>query len=530
MKKLFTIFMMAVLTLSAYAQEEAPQAYCLGWLPGYPEHFCECRNTSRTFQFPLETAITDTVWFKTTVNDLKQGMCAYWFSDCTVTMEVYAFCSSKTPTIKMTIGSNQMREMDVADINRRLDEMGDMAELASQVLEPRVKVYPNGGTGTVYCYPYDEGPQSTCSDELPLIPRMTYVCSHTEEVYELKPEKMASTGNGFIRWKQKNNLAGTIRLTADSCNGAEIATVTLTDSTRVLLLDATQMKSLKNAGRSVFVHVTHPADYVGRMYYHNRVIWDEQRIDTTLCQGKSLQLADTMLSQTTVYPNDTLWKRGDTLSLTTYHLTVDTPVAQYDTLRLKAAQLPTTYRNQYIPKDGWGDYDFTIHQNNRCDERYLVHVEHTYVTRETTVDTTICLGKTLTFSNMTYSKDTIIRDSAWANADTWEIRDITIHISEPEMEYDTLSITPSQLGSNGYWYSALGIAVKNYGDTLIVKTKKNTCTRWILLTVLEAEEVITGVLTPSLPSGACKYMRDGVLYIRREGQEYDLLGRPIHSK
>lgn len=105
----------------------------------------------------------------------------------------------------MTVGANRMHEMDVTEINSKLEEMGDMAELMSQALTPRIKVYPNGGTGTVYCYPYDQGPWSTCSDILPVIPRMTYVCDQATEVYELKPSRIASTGKGFIQWKQKRN-------------------------------------------------------------------------------------------------------------------------------------------------------------------------------------------------------------------------------------------------------------------------------------------------------------------------------------
>ena len=31
---------------------------------------------------------------------------------------------------------------------------------------------------------------------------------------------------------------------------------------------------------------------------------------------------------------------------------------------------------------------------------------------------------------------------------------------------------------------------------------------------------------PDEKAAACKYLRDGVLYIRREGKEYDLMGRP----
>jgi len=509
-----------------FAQQEAPMGtVCYGWLPGYPDHYCECRETSRQFQFPLEIEVADTMWFASTVDDMRQGLSAYWFSDCSLTFEVYAFCSSKTPTIKMTVAPNLMREMDVAEINRRLDEMGNMAELMSQVLIPRVKVYPNGGTGHVYCYPYDQGPLSTCENILPVIPRMTYVCDQPTEVYELQPSRIASTGKGFIQWKQKRNLPGTIRLTLDSCNGTEIANVTLADSMRVFVLDSTVMRAAKTANRSVFVHVTHPADYVGRIIYRNSIKWDSQRIDTILCQGKTLQLADTVLSESTIYPNDLLWKSNDTLSVTAYYLTIEPPTPVYDTLRLKAKQLPYNYRNQIIPKEGWGDYDFTIHQAGRCDERYMLHVHHDIVTTEMTIHDTLCTGKTVTYGDITYTNDTVIRDSAWVDADTWAIRDITIHFTEPELEYDTLLVPPSYMTARGYWYADLGVMVY-YGDTMIVKTKRNTCTRWIQLHVGE-REIGTSIQTIPQEEQIYKYMRDGILYIRREGQEYDLLGRPI---
>lgn len=527
-KKLYIL--MLLVAVCCYTQAQTDE-HCEGWFEGLPNHYCICHATSQEFHFPLEMEINDTLWFVTTINDLKQGLSAYWFADCTVTFEIYAFCSSEIPTIKMTVGSNQMREMDIAEINRRLEEMGNMSGVLD-VLRPRAKVYPNGGTGHVYCYPYDQGPASTCDDLLPFIPRMTYVCDKPSEVYELKPEKIPSSGQGFIRWKQQKNLEGTIRLTEGACDGPEIARATLTDSTRVMLMDPIKMKALKQAGTSVFVHVDHPADYVGRIFFHNRIIWSEQRIDTTLCQGKQLQLADTTLRETTVYPNDTLWTRGDTLSLTTYHLTIEPPELQYDTLLLKAGQLPMTYRNQYIAKDAWGNHDFTIREPNKCDERVLVNVIHDVVRKETEVFDTLCQGKTITYSGVEYAVDTVIRDSAWADADTWVVSDISIHFTEPELEYDTVQVPPSKMTVTGYWYSTLGVALFGYGDTLIVKTRKNQCTRKVQVTVVVADEPpITSVESiPYNNAGARKYVRDGIIYIRREGRDYDLTGRPIDGK
>ena len=487
-----------------FAQQPMPQhteETCDGMLPSHPYYYCECRNTSRPFQFPMEVQITDTMWFSATIDDMRAGLSAYWFADCSVTFEVYAFCSSKVPTMTLTVGKNQMREMSIESINAKLEQMGDQAELLGQVLTPRIRVYPNdGGSGTAYCYPYDQGPKSTCDSMLALTSGMTYVCDLPEEVYELTPGKMSAAGKGFIRWKQKKNLPGTIRLTADSCNGLEIANVTLSDSIRVLVLDSAQIVALKNANRSVFVHVNHDSSYVGRIVYRNTIKWNEQTIDTVICQGKSLQLADTVLTESTFYGGDTLWKKSDTLSLTGYRLTIEPPTPVYDTLWLKAAQLPYNYRNNIIPQNGWGDYDFTIHKADRCDERYLLHVEHKVTTKETVVDTTLCLGKTITVGGVAYSRDTVIRDSAWTNADTWTIRDIAIHFTEPETEYDTIAVLPSQMTSRGYWYAALGVMV-HYGDTMIVKTKRNTCTRKIQLHVGQDAVLIAGDLDTTLCVG-----------------------------
>ncbi len=528
MKRIANIVILLAMSLMVVAQSEGP---CEWWKEGYPDHFCDCR-AGTPFQFPLQVALTDTMWFSTTVEDLKLGLSAYWLASTSLTFEVYAFCSSYTPTITMTVGGNQMREMSMDEINSKLDQMGGsgMGGVIS-TLVPRIKVYPNnGGTGTVYCYPYDEGPKSTCDTILRFLPRMTYVCDQAEEVYKLQPNNIATNGQGFIRWKQKNNQPATIRLTKDSCNGEEIANVTLRDSMHVYILDSVQMKAIKTAQDTIYVHVTHDSSYVGRVIYRNTLKWDNQRIDTTICQGMGLQLPDTTLRQTTVYPNDILFKAGDTLAFTTYYLTVEQTEVMYDTLRLKASQLPYNYRNQIIPKDGWGDYTFTIRQANRCDDIVNVHVERIIVRQETEVNDTLCLGKTATYGGVTYSRDTVFRDSLWADQDTWMVRDITLHFTDPEIEYDTIAIPMEWFGASGYWHSGYMILIKDYGDTLIVKTKRNECTRWIQLHI-EQRSIGVGIdEVPVSDMPAFKYMRDGVIYIRREGKEYDLLGRPVKQQ
>ena len=530
-----SLYIIALLVASlCHAQQQMPQVdtSCEGWFPGLPDHYCECRTASQEFRFPLEVEIGGTpVWFSTTYNDLKQGVSAYWFSTDTVRFEVYAFCASEIPTFTMSVVPNQMREMDIDEINKKLEAASTQAELLNQ-LTPRVRVYTvHGRTGSAYCYHYDEGPASTCDAYIHLFPKMIHVCEHAEQVFVLQPSKISSQGIGFLQWKQKKNLPATIRLTKDSCNGPEISQFTLADSMRVHVLNAATMKALKNAGDSIYVHVSHDSSYVGRLIYRNTIKWDSQVIDTTICQGMVLQLGDTALSETTEYGGDTLLKKADSLYLTGYRLTVIPPEYQYDTLRLRNAQLPYSYRNQIIPQGGWGDYDFTIHQAGRCDERYMVHVEHDFVTQNMQIDTTICSGKKITINDIAYITDTVVQDSAWVSRNTgpdvWMVRDITIHFSEPEPEYDTIAVPPSRMTSRGYYYSALG-AMVTYGDTTIVKKSNNACTRLIFLTVIEGEETVTGIEDVTYTERAYKYLRDGMLYIRRGETNYDLLGRPIN--
>ena len=510
MKRILYIFALMAATC-CFAQQNMPMASdkpCDGWLKTHPYYYCECRNTSREFAFPLMVEVTDTMWYSAKLEDMKQGLCAYWFSDCSITFEIYAFCSSKTPTITMTVEKNQMREMSVESINKKLEEMGEQAELLGQLLTPRVRVYPNdGGSGTVYCYPYDQGPKSTCDTILPVVSGMTYVCDQPEEVYELTPQRISYKGLGFIRWKQKKNQEGTIWLTEGACDGPEIGRAVLSDSMHVYVLDSVRMKEIKKANKSIFVHVSHDSAYVGRIVYRSNIGWDKQIIDTVLCQGKALTLKDTVLTQTTSYTKDTVWVKRDTLALTTYNLTIEPPTPVYDTLRLKYKQLPYTYRNNIIPKDGWGDYDFTIHQPEKCDERYLLHVEHNMVRKETVVDTTLCLGKVITINNVKYTTDTVIRDSVWTYAaaststpDTYTIRNISIRFAIPEIEHDTIAVPPSQMTARGYYYKTLGVSV-HYGDTLIEKKKYNTCTRWIQLHVGQDVTMITGDMDTTLCMG-----------------------------
>ena len=161
----------------------------------------------------------------------------------------------------------------------------------------------------------------------------------------------------------------------------------------------------------------------------------------------------------------------------------------------------------------YGDTLIEKTEEDQCTRWILLQVRQDSVIVNTDVDTTLCLGNTFVLGYTTYTADTMFYGTVQIDEDTWLKGNIAVHFTEPEMEYDTIQVT-----------SADSLP---YIDTLIVITKENECTRWIMRHV-EVTEGIDNTVAPA--AGVYKYLLDGNLYIRREEQDYDLLGRPIYKQ
>jgi hypothetical protein len=85
-----------------------------------------------------------------------------------------------------------------------------------------------------------------------------------------------------------------------------------------------------------------------------------------------LQVGDTLLTEATVYTIDTVYEYANLYTIYFYDLSFYEPDLQYDTLYLKKAQLPYTYRGQVI--DAFGDYEFMLMNEAGCVEQVMLHV------------------------------------------------------------------------------------------------------------------------------------------------------------
>jgi hypothetical protein len=298
-------------------------------------------------------------------------------------MDVYAFCVSTVPTFSLTVGPNRMSEMDMEKINKKLDEIGGSAQFL-KALTPRIHVYPlNGGSGQVFCYPYDQGPHSTCDRALDLRAWMTYVCSEPENVYRLPSSNIPSSGKAFLRWihKPKNVTQkpqpAEIWLTMDSCNGDEVARITMSDTIHVYQPDSAMLVNARKAHRDIWVHISHAEGVNGRLFYYTNPKYADPLppVDQTICEGKKITVDGRDFMADTAFV-DTICMNRDTLQMRSVSLTFTPPTTVYDTVQVLAQDLSRGYVH---PASGvvlrqFGDTTFNVVRANTCTKRFQVTV------------------------------------------------------------------------------------------------------------------------------------------------------------
>lgn len=489
-----------------------------------PYYYCDCREKAIEFNFGLDMVINDTTWFKASVDQLKQGLSAYWFANTSVTIDVFALCNSSEPSFTLAVGANSMREKDVSEINQKIDEMGGAAEALMQMVTPRMRVYPNkkGGEGRVICFPYDEGPHSTCEDYLQIFSGMTFVSNHDDDVYYLKPGTSVAD-NMFVQWKQENNKPCEMYITSGSCDGPEVARASLSDSLKVFFPGKALLDEFRTQKQPLFFHFEHAAEDVGRITFRTSAKYATDTISETLCRGKGLALPDTTLRETTSF-NDTTWVVKDTLLATHYDLTITEPVQQTEKIGITTKQLPYLYRNTQLIDD-FGDYTVLVQAPEQCDELYLLHLFHQPIFKNTSVNENICQGKTYTMANGTViTRDTAIVDSVWHGVDTCYVTSMKVQFTEPELETVTEYLTEEEL-QNFYF---MGKPYYKYGEYDIIDARPNTCTRHILLILLE-ESPVTGLTdTEENAPYARKILKGGTIYIEKDGILYTILGNQLN--
>ena len=514
MKKIVHVFLTALLcmaTSAIYAQVTEENCEESVIANGWPSYYCDCKFNAEAFTLPLDMQIYDSVWFDAYLSEIADGLSAYLYSDCDMSFDVYIGCTAKSPKYQAVFEKNQTNTVNSQTIKEKLDEMG-LGNLNQRFY---ICISPvNGLGGRLIASAPDKGFPSTCADPLRLFPGMSLLSTDVESVYVIDPSDIEADVDLVIQWVGDNNAPCQLTVTRGACNGTVIEQINITDNNQIFRLSARDLELAWENDELFYLHFAHAPNTTGTLRCMT-AIYEEDVEAIELCQGKALQLADTILTQPTVYFGDTMHVADNRFAVKIYDLTFIQPQALRDTIRLKNSQLPYNYRGQYtIPEGGINqDYDVTIRNAGECDERYLLHVAHDLTTITSSRDTTICYGGKYVSNGITYTKDFTDIQSKQLNPDTLIIDTIHVYFATSlDVINDTLRLKSNQLSSS-YRYRGQRIKIPAFGDYEfdLYKPDGSGCMEKVLLHVAHNVEMRYETISETLCQGK-SFTYNGVTY------------------
>ena len=408
----------------------------------WPEYYCDCKYTAEDFSLPLDIQISGTRWFKGKISDLAQGISAYLNSDCPMKFEVYPFCTSKTPEYEKIFEQNQANTIDGTSIKHRLEEAGyGSAEGTFYIsISPLV-----GLGGRLILRSEADGMPSACEDPLYIFPGMALYSTQPTDVYVIDPSNIAEATDVIIHWKGDNNTPCELQLTSNSCDGPIVDKVTLDATNNCYTLTSEVLDEAWFNDEKFYLHFSHAPGTAG--FVHCLVPeYTAAYTDTTICQGMGVQMEDTLLTETTTYPIDTVFLHTNQYRVNYLNVLVVEPETQPDTLAFQYTHQPYIYRNQHIISKP-GNYDLTIHTPGACDERYALHVYHDIDTLVNVVDTFLCYGASYEHNGKLYQKNTSFAQADWKNQDTLILDTLNVYFATtPDIVYDTIMQNQNKYG------------------------------------------------------------------------------------
>ena len=476
---------------------------CDGYRPTFPDHYCDCDNT-RLKQLPFDIDVTDSVWIKSSSDSFISGFTAYLYSDCDVNFDIYMNCTSDNPFYSVVIPKNQARDVTAETIEQKLKEAG----MSSGSMLLYICVYPVGGTGgRLMCYPYNTGYNSTCGDILELLPGMTFVSSHAEDVYKIAPEHIADSYEMYLQWSEEGGADCSLEITRGSCDGEVVVEYEFDAENGVYVLDSELLMDVRLAGDDLFAHFTHDVAVVGRINF-NEAAFVDVLTDTVICKGKEFRYGEYVTTEAAIYRYDTMKVSSIKYEVKGYNVMFAEPEVQYDTIALRNNQLPYNYRGEMI--EAFGNYDLRLEAEGECDEYVVLSVRHNLVATTTEIDTTICYGGRFDYGGKSYLNDVTITDSIWnGSRDTVNVKVINVYFNSQNFVYDTLALKKEEAES--YRYKGV-FTVKGFGDYEINTHDEHKCA---ILVYLHVRHKVTNI-EETVDTILC----DGEVYRHTDGVEY----------
>lgn len=315
------------------------------------------------------------VWFLASLENFGNGMNAYWYSTDSLRLEAYLVCLAREPIYQRTIGPQGVFSLSLEELKHKLDSvtaslgLGQIDDILQIFPSVNVKAVPvSGQSGRIILQNLGEGPKTDCNNPLPVYMDATYVLTDSANVYTLTHERQPDSLH--VVWQAEDeelDTLPTIQVRYGSCDG-DILGEAQTDNQGVYVVERQWMDSAYQQGDTLFFHVFAPTD--GKIRFRP-VTFTYAEVDTVLCEGKGLQLQDTLLTASTSYTDTVIKSDGYRHFITHYELEMQPAPETNDTLYVGAAELPLQMQEVWIESEG--NYPLRYQTAEGCDS--IVHLQ-----------------------------------------------------------------------------------------------------------------------------------------------------------
>lgn len=315
------------------------------------------------------------VWFLASLENFGNGMNAYWYSTDSLRLEAYLVCLAREPIYQRTIGPQGIFSLSLEELKHKLDSvtaslgLGQIDDILQIFPSVNVKAVPvSGQSGRIILQNLGEGPKTDCSNPLPVYMDATYVLTDSANVYTLTHERQPDSLH--VVWQAEDeelDTLPTIQVRYGSCDG-DILGEAPTDSQGVYVVERQWLDSAYQQGDTLFFHVFAPID--GKIRFRS-VTYTYVEVDTVLCEGRGLQLQDTLLTTSTSYTDTVIKSGGYRYFITHYDLGMQPAPETNDTLYVGAAELPLQMQEVWIESEG--NYSLRYQTAEGCDS--IVHLQ-----------------------------------------------------------------------------------------------------------------------------------------------------------
>ena len=502
--------------------------------------------------------ISDTVWFRARLSKISQGMSAYLHSDCDFHFAIYNVCTNPEARYTATFVQNHTTTLDASSIKQKLEDLGYGDVDANFYL----CIYPvNGMGGRIICHPTDKGIHSTCSDALHLFPDMNILSSNADDVYIIDPSDIPAGEDVCVRWQSATNTPCHLRVTRGTCDGKTIAEMDFRSQEDLYRLSSWLLDDAWNSEEVFYLHFSHDAKTSGTISLYSELVeYVDIITDTAVCRTQGLQLPDTLLTESTVYPYDTIQYAAGVYHILKYRVTILESKSHYETVEACESY---TWNGETYTKSG--DYVYTTTATNGCDSIVTLHltINQSVATEETVF---ACDSYEWNGSTYTTSGDYTYTTATANGCDSVVSLHLTIYQSETAEEtvvacdsYEWNGTTYTESGDYTYFsaadngcdrivtlrltihqsetveetvvacdsYSWNGATYTESGDYTYITTTDNGCDRVeILHLTIDICSAVEDV--PATSEEIRKILQGDQILILRNGQTYNLLGRMIN--